>query len=171
MLCKVVVWSWKTVDFMKIWLLTSQNWVKYWPRVKNAPPIASTHREQSAVFSLSSTTFTFEKRRGLYHPPPPCTSALWKLACMGEGQTSHQEMSLYYKLSQHNFAIGLWVTVKPEHRSCSSCRFQCWCLSMSLLLPVNLHCIDASALTGSGPTSDQGGGRIPPPPVISKTVS
>ena len=61
----------------KTW--TSDNWVKYWPRIKmNALPFASNRREQSAVclfclfvFLLSSTTLSFEACREWSHLPTP----------------------------------------------------------------------------------------------------
>ena len=47
-----------------------QNWVKTWPRIKNKPPIASTRREQSAVFRgwscLYATLWYFMSTRVLY---------------------------------------------------------------------------------------------------------
>ena len=50
-----------------------QNWGKFWFMIKNAPPIASTRREQSAIFPLSPTTLSFEKRggRGVVSTPHP----------------------------------------------------------------------------------------------------
>ena len=56
----ILMQSSKIVDFAKVWLLTSHNWFKYCPRIKNALPIARTREEQSAVFfSLSSTMLSF----------------------------------------------------------------------------------------------------------------
>ena len=84
-----IKYSWKSVDFAKIWPLTSHNWVTYWPRI----PKRSTNREQSSIrsrrlFRLSSKTLSFEARGGggSYHPPPfSCTFALWRRPCACEG--------------------------------------------------------------------------------------
>ena len=70
-------WSWKIMEFAKIWPLTCHNWVKYWPRTKNN----TTNREYSAraiywSFPRSSTTLRLETPRGGSHqPPPPPTPA------------------------------------------------------------------------------------------------
>ena len=63
-------WSWKIMEFPKIWLLTCHNWVKYWPRTKNN----TTKREYSAreircFFPRSSTTLRLETPRGVLHQP------------------------------------------------------------------------------------------------------
>ena len=66
-------WSWKTMEFPKIWPLICHNWVKYWPRTKNN----TTNREYSAraicwSFPRSCTTLRLETPRGDRTPPPPC---------------------------------------------------------------------------------------------------
>ena len=67
-------WSWKIMEFAKIWHLTCHNWVKYWPRTKNN----TTNREYSAraicwSFLRSSTTLGLETPRGVA-PTPLFTS-------------------------------------------------------------------------------------------------
>ena len=59
--------SWNIADFVRVWPLTSHNWVTYWPRIiKNAPPIASAHGEQSVGFlPLISMTLSSETRGGV----------------------------------------------------------------------------------------------------------
>ena len=79
-------WSWKIVEFAKIWPLTCHNWVKYWPRTKNN----TTNREYSAraicwSFPWSSTTPRLEMPRGGVAPPPPYTGEGGKTPFTGEG--------------------------------------------------------------------------------------
>ena len=67
---KEIGWlSWKTFEFTRTWPLKSYNWVKYWPRIKNALPIANTYREQSAFFAKLHDT-KFSKCAGRIVPPP-----------------------------------------------------------------------------------------------------
>ena len=72
---------------MKIWLWPLKTGSNVDLVSKHAPPIATTRREQFAVFPLISTTLSFETHRGSYHPPPPRTSALWNWPCTDEGLT------------------------------------------------------------------------------------
>ena len=81
-------WSWKIMEFAKIWPLTCHNWVKYWPRTKNN----TTNREYSAraicwSFPRSSTTLRLETPRGgrTNPPPPPYTGEGGKTRFTGEG--------------------------------------------------------------------------------------
>ena len=69
----------KILEFPKIWLLTSHNWVKYWPKTKNN----TTNREYSAraicwSFPLRSTTLCLETPRGVAPPPSPVRSKVAK---------------------------------------------------------------------------------------------
>ena len=82
-------WSWKIMEFAKIWPLTCHNWVKYWPRTKNN----TTNREYSAraicwSFPRSSTTLRLETPRGGSHQPPPLHRRRWRNAVYGRGLTS-----------------------------------------------------------------------------------
>ena len=57
-------WSWKIMEFPKIWHLTCHNWIKYWPMTKNN----TTNCEYSArtiCWSLSSTTLRLETPKGV----------------------------------------------------------------------------------------------------------
>ena len=80
-------WSWKIMEFAKIWPLTCHNWVKYWPRTKNN----TTNREYSArancwSFPRSSTTLRLETPRGVAPtPPPPLHRRRWQNTVYGRG--------------------------------------------------------------------------------------
>ena len=75
--------SWKIAVFANILPLNPQNRVNFWSRIKNAPAIVSTRREQSAVsFPLSSRTLSFEILGGGAHQPSPLP-ALAKVAKYG----------------------------------------------------------------------------------------
>ena len=81
--------SWKNADFAKIWSLTPQNRVKFWPRIKTC----TTNRKYSSraircFFLLSSTTLSFQTCRGVHHPPPPVHPWYEKAVC-GWGLTIH----------------------------------------------------------------------------------
>ena len=54
---------------------------------KNAPPISSTCRQQSAgFFPLSSTTLSFETHQESYHSPPPLHVRVMKSGVHGRGK-------------------------------------------------------------------------------------
>ena len=79
-------WSWKIMEFAKIWPLTCHNWVKYWPRTKNN----TTNREYSAraiywSFPRSSTTLRLETPRGGRTNPPPLHRRRWRNTVYGRG--------------------------------------------------------------------------------------
>ena len=79
-------WSWKIMEFAKIWPLTCHNWVKYWPRTKNN----TTNREYSAraicwSFPRSSTTLRLETPRGGVAPTPPLHRRRWRITVYGRG--------------------------------------------------------------------------------------
>ena len=76
---------WKIVDFAKNWHLTSHNWVKYWPRTKNASSIASTRQEQSAGFSAKLYDPYFRNARGTVSTPPPPHVHLMKIGVHWRG--------------------------------------------------------------------------------------
>ena len=79
-------WSWKIIEFPKIWPLTCHNWVKYWPRTKNN----TTNREYSAraicwSFPLSSTTIRLETPKGGRTNPLPLSDRRWRNTVSGRG--------------------------------------------------------------------------------------
>ena len=82
-------WSWKIMEFAKIWPLTCHNWVKYWPRTKNN----TTNREYSAraicwSFPRSSKTLRLETSRGGRTNPPPLHRRRWQNTVYGRGLIS-----------------------------------------------------------------------------------
>ena len=63
--------KWKSADFAEIWPFTSQNWVSFWPGIKNC----TTNQEYSSrairCFAAKLYVACFETSWvGSYHPPP-----------------------------------------------------------------------------------------------------
>ena len=71
-----------------IWPLVNDSNINL--RLKNVPPVASTRREQSAVFfPLSCTTINFETHGGSLHPPPLHVRVM-KIGVNGRGRMTSE---------------------------------------------------------------------------------
>ena len=109
-------WSWKIMEFAKIWPLTCHNWVKYWPRTKNN----TTNREYSAraicwSFPRSSTTLRLETPRGGGHtnPTPPLHRRRWRNAVYGRGLKCCQKSYGFFHPRKQASCVAWCMVPKP----------------------------------------------------------
>ena len=76
-------WSWKIMEFPKIWRLSCQNWAKYWPRAKNWPG-----ESNLLVFSARLYDASFGNAKGgrtSQPTPPPLSGRRWRNTESGWG--------------------------------------------------------------------------------------